>query len=60
MLGGAVRLADTVCAVFMTITQEPVPVQPPDQPENVEPPVALTVRVTDVPAGNSAEHACRN
>ena len=57
VLGGAVKLAETVCAAFMTMTQEPVPVQPPDQPENVEPPVALAVRVTELPVANSAAHA---
>ncbi len=56
MLGGAVKLADTVCAAFMTMTQEPVPVQPPDQPENVEPPVALALRVTELPVAKSAVH----
>ena len=38
----------------MTV-QVPVPVQPPLQPENVEPAAGVAVSVTDVPLANAAE-----
>ena len=54
VFGGAVKVAETVCGVFMTTTQEPIPVQPPDQPVNFEPAVPLAVRVTELSLAKSA------
>lgn len=56
VLGGGVKVADTVCAAFMTSAQEPVPVHAPDQPAKVDPAVPVAVRVTEVPLGKSAPH----
>ena len=57
VLGGAVKVAETVCGVFITSTQEPIPVQPPDQPVNVDPAVPLAVRVTELSLAKSALQA---
>jgi hypothetical protein len=54
VFGGAVKVADTVCGAFITTTQEPIPVQPPVQPANVEPDVPLAVRVTELSLAKSA------
>jgi len=46
----ALKVAVTVVAAFMVTVQLPVPEQPPPlQPEKVEPPAGLAVRVTAVP-----------
>ena len=48
--GPATNVAVTVCAPFIVTTQVPVPEHtPPDQPLNVEPPVAAAVNVTAWP-----------
>lgn len=43
------KVAVTAFAAVMAITQEPVPVHAPDQPEKVDPGAAAAVRVTLVP-----------
>jgi len=43
------KVAVTVFAAFIVTTQEPVPVQAPDQPAKVEPAAEVAVRVTTVP-----------
>lgn len=45
----ALNVAVTALAAFMVTTQEPAPVQAPDQPAKVAPLVARAVRVTTVP-----------
>ena len=57
VLGGVVNVAETVCGAFITTTQEPIPIQAPDQPVNVEPAVPLAVRVTELSFAKSALHA---
>lgn len=54
VLAGAVKVAETVCAPFITTTQPPVPEHAPDQPENVEPAVPLVTRVIADPLSKSA------
>ena len=54
VLGGGVKVAETVCAPFMTTTQPPVPEHAPDQPENVEPAVPFAARVIEAPLSKSA------
>lgn len=56
VLGGGLKPADTVCGPFITTTHGPVPLHPAVQPANVEPPVALALRVTELPAGKFALH----
>jgi len=56
VLGGALKLADTVWAPFITTTQEPVPEHAPDQPAKVEPPVPFADKVTETPLANSSRH----
>lgn len=45
-----------VAAYVLNVHVLAVPVQAPVQPENVLPPAAAAVSVTDVDAGKSAEH----
>jgi hypothetical protein len=54
----AANVAVTVAAAESVTLQAPPPVQPPDQPVNVEPPVGVAVRVTAVPLLNVALHVC--
>ena len=49
---GAAKVALTAVALLtVTLQVAPVPLQPPSQPVNTEPPVAAAVRTTGVPAG---------
>ena len=47
--------AFTIWLLFVTTTQDPVPVQAPLQPANVDPPLPVAVRVTEVPPAKLAE-----
>jgi hypothetical protein len=46
----SVKVAVTLAIEFMVRTQDPVPVQGPDQPAKVDPALAAAFRVTTVPA----------
>src|SRR5262245_53722012 len=53
-VGGALKFALTVTSPSITTLQAPVPLQPPAQPANVEPPVAVAVSVTVAPGAYSS------
>ncbi len=57
VLGGAMKVAETVCGAFIMTRQEPIPVQAPDQPVNVEPAVPSAVKVTELSLAKSALQA---
>ena len=42
---------------WLMLTVHDVPVQSPDQPENIEPLAAVAIKTTDVPDENVAEQA---
>ena len=52
----AVNVAVTPSGPVTAIAHEPVPLQAPLQPANVEPPVGVAVRVTNVPGANVPAH----
>jgi len=51
----AAKVADTDWLSIIVTTQDPVPEQAPDHPENVEPVAGVSMSVTGVPAGKFAE-----
>ena len=55
--GSEANVAVTLSALFIVITQAPVPEQAPDQPVNLYPRAAAGVSVTFVPDANAAEQA---
>lgn len=50
------NVAVMVALAVRVIAHAPVPVQAPDQPTNVEPELAVAVRLTDVPLAKLALH----
>lgn len=50
------NVAVTVALAVGVTTHDPVPLQPPDQPANVEPVLGAAVRVTGVPLAKLAVH----
>lgn len=50
------KLADTLAFAFIVSEHVPVPLQLPDQPENVYPEVGVAESTTELPAANVAEH----
>lgn len=55
-LPGGENAATTLLAWFIVTTQLPTPLQAPDQPANVELPVADALKVTTLLAATAAEH----